>query len=93
MKDITKVSEAVRGHWAIENTLHWSLDVTFREDDCRIRNKQAPANFALLRKFAISRLKQDTVSLHADKSIRRKQKISGWDHQYLLNNFLGVFNA
>lgn len=93
VKDLTKLSEAIRGHWSIENTLHWCLDVTLKEDECRIRNKQAPANFALLRKFAISRLKQDTVSLHAQKSIRRKQKISGWDHQYLLNNFLGVFNA
>jgi predicted transposase YbfD/YdcC len=93
VKDATQLADAIRGHWSIENTLHWCLDVTLGEDQCRIRNKQAPANFALLRKFAISRLKQDTVSLHAQKSIRRKQKISGWDHQYLLNNFLGVFNA
>ncbi len=46
--------KAVRSHWGIENSLHWVLDVTFREDDCRVRKVQAPHNFATLRKFALS---------------------------------------
>jgi predicted transposase YbfD/YdcC len=40
-------SQAVRAHWGIENSLHWVLDVTFREDDCRIRRGDSPANFSL----------------------------------------------
>jgi predicted transposase YbfD/YdcC len=53
-------AHAVRGHWSIENTLHWSLDVTFREDDSRLRQGQAAENFALVRHMALSLLQQET---------------------------------
>jgi predicted transposase YbfD/YdcC len=54
----------VRGHWAIENKLHWHLDVTFREDDCRARTANAPVNLSIMRKMALYLITQklDTVS-------------------------------
>jgi predicted transposase YbfD/YdcC len=48
----------LRGHWRIENNLHWQLDVTFREDDCRVRQRHAAQNAALLRRVALSLLKR-----------------------------------
>jgi len=54
-----KFSTAVRGHWGIENSLHWVLDVTFGEDDCRVRKDHAPANFSLIRKLALNLLKKE----------------------------------
>lgn len=66
-----KILNAARKHWQIESTLHWSLDVTFNEDDCRIRNENAAVNFSWLRKFALSLLKNES-SFKA--SIRRKQR-------------------
>lgn len=68
-QDPQKILQAIRAHWSIES-LHWSLDVTFREDDCRIRDETAALNFAWMRKMALSFLKADD-SFKA--SIRRKQ--------------------
>ena len=53
-------AKAARSHWGIENSLHWVLDVTFREDDCRVRKDHAPHNFAALRKLALALLRQST---------------------------------
>jgi predicted transposase YbfD/YdcC len=52
-------AQAARAHWSIENRLHWVLDVTFREDDCRVRKDHAPQNLSTLRKFVLSLLRQD----------------------------------
>jgi predicted transposase YbfD/YdcC len=60
--DATALSAAVRSHWGIENRLHWVLDVTFREDDCRVRVGHAPENFAILRHIALNLLRQDRSS-------------------------------
>lgn len=65
-------ANAARSHWAIENSLHWVLDVTFREDDCRVRKDHAPHNFAALRKFVLALLKQDTQ--FPKRSLRSKRK-------------------
>jgi predicted transposase YbfD/YdcC len=51
---------AVRGHWGIENNLHWQLDVSFREDECRVRTDHAPANLSVIRRFALRLLKRET---------------------------------
>lgn len=72
-------AEHVRGHWSIENSLHWSLDVTFREDASQIRIGHGPANFGFLRRFAVSVLKQDT----SKGSLRGKRKSAAWNTEFL----------
>jgi predicted transposase YbfD/YdcC len=52
-------ANAVRGHWSIENNLHWQLDVSFREDECRVYRDHAPANLSVIRRFALGLLKRD----------------------------------
>jgi predicted transposase YbfD/YdcC len=69
-----------RGHWGIENTLHWCLDVTFREDDCRVRNRILAENVAWLKRFAISLLKQ----VNDKESIAMRRRIAGWNPDYIL---------
>jgi predicted transposase YbfD/YdcC len=65
-------AKAARSHWGIENSLHWLLDVTFREDDCRVRKDHAPHNFAALRKFALALLRQDAQ--YPKRSLRSRRK-------------------
>lgn len=72
---------AIRQHWAIENTLHWVLDIVFREDDSRIRIKNAQENFALLRKLTLNVLKQDTT---VKAGIKVKRFHAALDPDYLL---------
>jgi len=75
-------ARAVRGHWAIENSLHWSLDVCFAEDACRIRLGYAAENMAILRHIALNVLKNDSTK---KRGIKGKQKNASWDHSYLLS--------
>ena len=70
---------AVRGHWGIENSLHWVLDVCFREDDSRLRKDHGPENLALVRRMAASLLKQETTA----KGGTAANKKAGWDNDYL----------
>lgn len=77
---VKRMASAARGHWSIENSLHWVLDMTFNEDQSRIRKDHGAENFALLRRFAIGLIKQDTTK----GSIRRKRKKAGWDDSFLL---------
>jgi predicted transposase YbfD/YdcC len=73
-------AEAARGHWAIENNLHWTLDVTFNEDQSRLRTGHGAKNMAVVRHFALNLVRQV-----ADKrSIKRRRKRAAWDPQYLL---------
>jgi predicted transposase YbfD/YdcC len=74
-------AQAVRGHWGIENRLHWSLDVTFREDQSRVRKDHGPVNLGMLRRLAVSILQQDTSS---KDSLRGKRLSAGWDEGRLL---------
>ena len=73
-------AQAIRSHWGIENSLHWVLDVTFREDESRIRRGAAPENLATLRHIAINLLKQETTR---KKSLKQKRLRAGWDNDYL----------
>ena len=78
--------EAVRAHWSIENSLHWSMDVTFREDQCRVRKDHGPQNLATLRQISHNLLKQET-SLKV--GIQGKRLQAGWREDYLLKVLLG----
>ena len=74
------LARAVRSHWAVENELHWSLDVGLREDACKVRKDHAPANLACLRRMALTRLKLETGKKLGIKGKRRR---AGWDNAYL----------
>jgi predicted transposase YbfD/YdcC len=70
--DVKVFANAVRSHWSIENSLHWVLDVTFREDDCRIRRGDAAENFSVLRRIALNILKQEGTPMMSQKRKRRR---------------------
>lgn len=76
----------IRGHWGVENTLHWSLDINFREDERRIRQGHAAENFARLSRIALNLLKAETTN---DGGIKTKRLCCGWDHDYLLKVLTG----
>lgn len=77
---------AVRNHWSIENSLHWVLDVSFREDESRIRTGNAPENFAVLRHIALNMIKKEATP---KKSIKSKRLRAGWDNDYLMKVLAG----
>jgi predicted transposase YbfD/YdcC len=76
----TAFAGAVRGHWGIENRLHWVLDIAFREDDSRVRAGSGAENFAVLRHLALNLLRQDRTTRAGIKARRLK---AGWDESYL----------
>jgi predicted transposase YbfD/YdcC len=79
--DAQTVAGYVRGHWSVENNLHWQLDVSFREDERRTRKGHGAENFSRLCRVALNLLKKDTSVKVGIKSKRLK---AGWDHDYLL---------
>jgi predicted transposase YbfD/YdcC len=85
--NVERLASLIRGHWGIENRLHWSLDVTFNEDQSRIRQGHAAENAALLRRLALSILKQDT---RYSDSLRCKRLRAGWETP-ALEHFLAIF--
>lgn len=75
-----RFAQAVRSHWCVENNLHWQLDVSFGEDQCRLRKGHSDANFSILRRTALSLLKNETT---AKVGIKNKRLNAGWDDDYL----------
>ena len=73
---------ATRSHWGIENSLHWVLDVSFREDESRVRTGNAPENMAIMRHAALNLLRHDRDS---KISIKARRKLAAWDNDYLLS--------
>lgn len=71
---------AVRGHWGIENQVHWVLDVSFGEDASRIRKDHGAANMSLLRRLTLNLIRQETT---VKSSLKQKRKRAGWDNGYL----------
>ena len=83
---VKRFARAVRGHWGIENTCHWVLDVTYREDESRIRDKALRENFAWLNRFTLSLLKQ-----HPNRdSLAMRRRSCGWNENFLLEVLTGA---
>jgi predicted transposase YbfD/YdcC len=83
---VKRFAHAVRGHWGIENGCHWSLDVTYREDESRIRDEALRENFAWLNRFTLSLLKQ-----HPGRdSVAMKRRSCGWSNNFLLEVLTGA---
>jgi predicted transposase YbfD/YdcC len=83
---VKQFARAVRGHWGIENTCHWVLDMTYREDESRIRHQTLRENIAWLNRFTLSLLKQ-----HPDRtSLVMKRRSCGWNENYLLKVLAGA---
>ena len=80
------LAAAIQSHWRIENGLHWVLDVTFREDASRVRERNAARNLALLRKIALNLARAD-ATLKA--SLRGKRKYAGWDDMFMATLIAG----
>ncbi len=78
--DAAEFARAVRSHWSIENSLHWTLDMSFREDESRMRSGNSAQNFAMMRRMALSLVKRDTAS---KKSLRRRRKMCLLNEPYL----------
>lgn len=82
---VKRFAHAVRAHWGIENTCHWSLDMTYREDESRIREEHLRENFAWLNRFTLSLLKQ-----HPDRnSLIMKRRCCGWNDDFLTEVLIG----
>jgi len=79
--DAVRFAQAVREHWGVENALHWVLEVSFREDDCRIRQGHGAQNMAVLRHMALNLLRQEGGH---KRGIKARRKRAGWDRDYLL---------
>jgi predicted transposase YbfD/YdcC len=69
----------IRSHWTIENSLHWVMDMIFRDDDCRVRTDHAPANFATIKHMALNLIRKAP----GKASLRLKRKTAGWDDDFL----------
>jgi len=82
---VKRFAHAVRAHWGIENTCHWSLDVTYREDESRIRDERMRENFAWLNRFTLSLLKQHP----GRESLAMKRRCCGWSDEFLTEVLTG----
>ena len=80
-QDMIRFMQAVRKHWNIEINLHWSLDVSFKEDLSRVRIGHAAENLGIIRRVALNLLKQEKTS---KVGIAARRKRAGWDNKYLL---------
>jgi len=76
-----QIASLVRDHWAVENSLHWVLDMVFRDDECRLRTDHAPANFTTLKHMALNLIRRAKTK----DSIRLRRKVAAWDDEFLVS--------
>ena len=74
-----QIGPVIRSHWAVENSLHWVMDMTFRDDECRLRTDHAPANFTTLKHMALNLIRRAP----GKDSIRLRRKVASWDDDFL----------
>ena len=79
------LAAVVRGHWAIENSLHWVMDMVFRDDECRVRTRHAPANFTTIKHMACNLLRKAP----GKDSMRLRRKVAAWDDGFLASVLTG----
>jgi predicted transposase YbfD/YdcC len=84
--DAARMAEIIRGHWSVENQLHWVLDVSFAEDQSRQRTDHGPENFSRLRRIALNLLRRETTK---KRGVKGKRLNAAWDHDYLLKLLAG----
>ena len=85
--DAQRLAAVIRSHWSIENSLHWVLDIAFREDECRKRKDNSAENFSILRHLTLNLLKREK---NCKRSIKGKRLLAGWDESYLEKVLFGV---
>ncbi len=73
------VGPIIRSHWSIENSLHWVMDMVFRDDECRVRTENAPANFTTLKHMAHNLIRKAP----GKDSLRLRRKVAAWDDDFL----------
>lgn len=86
LSEAYRLAKAIRSHWSIENKLHWQLDVSYREDECKIRKDNGAENFSVIRRATLNILKGDKKT---KAGIKNKRSKAGWDRKYMLD-LLGV---
>jgi predicted transposase YbfD/YdcC len=77
----SQLGPIIRSHWAVENNLHWIMDMVFKDDECRVRTDHAPANFTTIKHMAANLLARPTNKY----SLRARRKIAAWDDEFLAN--------
>jgi len=77
----SQLGPVIRSHWAVENSLHWVMDMIFRDDECRVRTDHAPANFTTLKHIALNLIRKAP----GKDSIRLKRKVAAWDDDFLVS--------
>ena len=77
----SQLGPVVRGHWSVENSLHWVMDMIFRDDECRVRTDHAPANFTTLKHMAHNLIRKAP----GKDSLRLRRKVAAWDDEFLVN--------
>ena len=80
-----QLGPVVRGHWSVENSLHWVMDMIFRDDECRVRTDHAPANFTTLKHMAHNLIRRAP----GKDSLRLRRKVAAWDDEFLVNLVTG----
>lgn len=86
IKDVEALARAARGHWAVENSLHWVLDMAFDEDWSRARSDHAALNLAALRRVVVSVVRKNKA---LKCGAATKRKCAGWNRDYLTQGLLG----
>lgn len=93
MTDVELCAEAIRGHWSVENQLHWHLDANFNEDDNTTTDKNAFNNFSMLTKLSLTLLKlAQPLMGRKNISIRTMRKVFGWETESCISMILNTFD-